>query len=171
MRFSFSTDYDFAALTAMSKVLGKTIQSKRRIIVNIFGFLYIGLCLLLLFITDFSLHISTVVIYVVMLLVLLSIIFRNRYMAFWAKRGMIKGTEHAYVEFHDDGYNSKTEVGESHFQYGSILNVAETKDYFIFVLSKVHSQAYAKKSMQGGSEEDFRNFIEQRTGKKIIKIK
>jgi hypothetical protein len=62
-------------------------------------------------------------------------------------------------------------VTETRWQYAQILAIAETKRYFILALSKNHAQAVDKEGMQGGSAEEFRAFITEKTGKPVTYIK
>ena len=60
---------------------------------------------------------------------------------------------------------------ESRFSYAQIVAVAETARYFVFALSSCHTQAYDKRNIRGGSVEDFRAFIAEKTGKLVEDIK
>lgn len=71
----------------------------------------------------------------------------------------------------EDGYTMTTGVTETRWQYAQILAIAETKRYFILALSKNHAQAVDKEGMQGGSAEEFRAFITEKTGKPVTYIK
>ena len=44
------------------------------------------------------------------------------------------------------------------------------RDTFVFVLSNSHAQAYDKKRLTGGDAGEFRSFIEDRTGLKVIPV-
>lgn len=52
-----------------------------------------------------------------------------------------------------------------------MLLIAETGDYFVFVFSASHAQIYDKKGLCGGSPQQFKDFIEEKTGKKVTYIK
>ena len=73
--------------------------------------------------------------------------------------------------FDEDGYTMTTGVTETRWQYAQILAIAETKRYFILALSKNHAQAVDKEGIQGGSAEEFRAFITEKTGKPVTYIK
>ena len=88
-----------------------------------------------------------------------------------AKARLLPGTEHAATVFDEDGYTMTTGVTETRWQYAQILAIAETKRYFILALSKNHAQAVNKEGMQGGSAEEFRAFITEKTGKPVTYIK
>ena len=48
--------------------------------------------------------------------------------------------------------------------------MAEDQRYFVFVLSNSYAQAYDKKRMTGGDAGQFRGFMEDRTGQKVIPV-
>ena len=49
--------------------------------------------------------------------------------------------------------------------------MAETKDYFVFLFSKNHAQVYDKRTLTGGTAEEFRAFMQEKTGKAIEIVK
>ena len=106
-----------------------------------------------------------------LLVVILVSLFEDRLNAWFAKKRLLPGTEHAAATFEEDGYVSATGVTESRFSYAQIVAVAETARYFVFALSSHHTQAYDKRTIRGGSVEDFRAFIAEKTGKLVEKIK
>ena len=106
-----------------------------------------------------------------LLVVILVSLFEDRLNAWFAKKRLLPGTEHAAATFEEDGYVSATGVTESRFSYAQIVAVAETARYFVFALSSHHTQAYDKRTIRGGSVEDFRAFIAEKTGKLVENIK
>ena len=106
-----------------------------------------------------------------LLVVILVSLFEDRLNAWFARKRLLPGTEHAVATFEEDGYVSATGVTESRFSYAQIVAVAETARYFVFALSSHHTQAYDKRTIRGGSVEDFRAFIAEKTGKLVENIK
>ena len=106
-----------------------------------------------------------------LLVVILVSLFEDRLNAWFARKRLLPGTEHAAATFEEDGYVSATGVTESRFSYAQIVAVAETERYFVFALSSHHTQAYDKRTIRGGSVEDFRAFIAEKTGKPVEEIK
>ena len=84
---------------------------------------------------------------------------------------MLPGTEKSKATFTEEGFHSETEVGKTEWNYDRILILAETKDYFIFVFSLSHAQVYDKNNLSGGTVQEFRQFICERTGKTMTTIK
>ena len=149
MNFRFETDYDLDTLTAMAKGIRRTVRKKRSRRVHVFAAITFLLCAC----------------------GLLAGLLEDRLNARAAKARLLPGTEHAATVFDEDGYTMTTGVTETRWQYAQILAIAETKRYFILALSKNHAQAVNKEGMQGGSTEEFRAFITEKTGKPVTYIK
>ena len=171
MGIQFETDYNMETLTAMAKGLRKTVRRKRSRRVHIFAAVVLVLGILTILATVAGgepLGASGVV---TLLVVILVSLFEDRLNAWFARKRLLPGTEHAAATFEEDGYVSATGVTESRFSYAQIVAVAETARYFVFALSSHHTQAYDKRTIRGGSVEDFRAFIAEKTGKPIANIK
>lgn len=102
-------------------------------------------------------------------ILLLTLLFEDRMNGYIARKRMLPGLDKATVTFRADGYHSETELGSSEFKYSTIMLLVETKDYFVFVFSQSHAQIYDKRSITGGTIEQFRAFIQEVTQKEIIK--
>ncbi len=174
MGIQFETDYNMETLTDMAKSLRKTVRKKRSRRVHIFAAVVLILGLLTILATTAGgepLGASGVVTLLAMLVVILVSLFEDKLNAWFARKRLLPGTEHAVATFEEDGYVSATGVTESRFSYAQIVAVAETARYFIFALSSCHTQAYDKRNIRGGSVEDFRAFIAEKTGKLVENIK
>lgn len=170
MGIQFETDYNMETLTAMAKGLRKTVRRKRSRRVHIFAAVVLVLGILTILATVAGgepLGASGVVTLLALLVVILATVFEDRF----ARKRLLPGTEHAAATFEEDGYVSATGVTESRFSYAQIVAVAETARYFVFALSSHHTQAYDKRTIRGGSVEDFRAFIAEKTGKLVENIK
>ena len=174
MGIQFETDYNMETLTAMARGLRKTVRKKRSRRVHIFAAVVLVLGLLTLVATAAGgepFGASGVMTLLAMLVLILTTLFEDRLNAWFARKRLLQGTEHAVATFEEDGYVSATSVTESRFSYAQIVAVAETEHYFVFALSSHHTQAYDKRHIRGGSVEDFRAFIAEKTGKPVEKIK
>ena len=100
---------------------------------------------------------------------LAALIFEDRLNAFFARRRMLPGTDHAVSTFTEENYCSETAVGKTEWHYVNVACIAEVGDYFIFVFDQRHAQVYAKNGLSGGSAEEFRTFISRKTGKEVVK--
>ena len=98
------------------------------------------------------------------------LIFEDRLNAWIATKRMLKGMEKAKSDFYEDRYVSATDIGTTEWHYDKIKAIAEDKDYFIFIFSESHTQAYDKRKIIGGTGVDFRNFIVQKTGLNVQRI-
>ena len=174
MGIQFETDYNMETLTAMAKGLRRTVRKKRSRRVHIFAAVVLVLGLLTILATTAGgepLGASGVVTLLAMLVVILVSLFEDKLNAWFARKRLLPGTEHAAATFEEDDYVSATGVTESRFSYAQIVAVAETECYFVFALSSCHTQAYDKRNIRGGSVEDFRAFIAEKTGKLVEDIK
>ena len=157
----------------MAKAIRQTVRKKRSRRSHIFGVTVIILAILLTlplgekeFVPDFK----TIITWLVAAILFFTLIFEDKINGYVARKRMLPGLDKATVTFNAGGYRSETEIGSSEFKYSTILLLAETVDYFVFVFSQSHAQVYNKKSITGGTIEEFREFIKNATGKEIQNI-
>ncbi len=173
MEFIFETAYNQEAITVMAKAIRKTARKKRSRRSHVLGVIVIIFALLLtlpLGEREFALDFKTIITWFVAAVLFFTLIFEDRINGYIALKRMLPGLKKATVTFGAEGYHSETEIGSSDFKYSTIVQLAETADYFVFVFSQSHAQVYDKKSIQGGTVEEFRAFIEGATGKNIQRI-
>ena len=171
--FQFKTAYHQEALMTMAKVLRKTARKKRSRRSRLLAPLVIALGILLtlpLGGREFVLDLKTVVTWLVVAILFFTLLFEDHINGYFARKRMLPGLNQATATFRAEGYHSETELGSSEFKYSSILLLAETADYFVFVFSQNHAQVYDKNSISGGTVEEFREFIKAVTGKEIQTI-
>ena len=174
MDFRFETDYDLDTLTAMAKGLRRTVRKKRSRRVHVFAAITFLLCACVLLtglLSGEPFDARDAVTLLAILTGLVTGLLEDRLNARAAKARLLPGTEHAATVFDEDGYTMTTGGTETRWQYAQILAIAETKRYFILALSKNHAQAVDKEGIQGGSAEEFRAFITEKTGKPVTYIK
>lgn len=136
MEFSFETVYDRKAMTAKARVLRKTVRKKSSRRSHVFGWI---------------------------VLVLLAVLIWGDAINGWvAQKRMVPGTGKSVSVFSEENYHSVTDLGETTWHYDKILAVAETPVYFVFLFSKNHAQVYDKRTLSGGTEEEFRSFIREK---------
>lgn len=170
MEFTFETQYNAKTMAVMAKALRKTIRKKHSRRSHIFGWIVTVLGLLLI-ITDFTFDFRTIITSIAVLVILIALLFEDRINGYVAKKQLLPGTEKAVSVFSENGFISTTNIGKSEWNYDKIMLIAETADFFVFVFSAKHAQLYDKRHLQGGTVDDFRQFIEQATGKKVQAIK
>ena len=174
MGFQFETDYDRKTFVETAKCLRKTVRKKRSRRVHIFAGIVLACGLFWgigRIISDGALRWRSFITLLSSLLLILISLFEDRLNAWVGRRSLLPGMEHADTTFMEDGYILKTSVTESRFSYTQILAIAETQRYFVFALSKNQAQTFDKESMSGGSLDDFRAFLTEKTGKSISFVK
>lgn len=170
MEFVFETDYDRKAMTAMAKGLRKTVRKKHSRRSHIFGWIVIALGLLLSWPSE-EVKASDVLVWAAIAVMLGALVFEDRLNGYFARKKMLPGTSHAKAIFTEDGYRSETQMGNTEWRYENITAMAETKDYFVFLFSKNHAQVYDKRTLTGGTADEFRAFMQEKTEKAIEIVK
>lgn len=169
MKFTCHTNYHQKTLTAMARALRKTIRAKQSRRAQVWSWLIIGIALLSLFLSWGTLW--QTVLNGVVIAALLGILWKEDAInGFFAKRRALPGTDGADITFYEDHYVIKTAAAESKWQYDSILALAESADYVLFVMGKHHALAIEKAGLAGGSILEFCHFLEEKTGKQIQDI-
>lgn len=74
------------------------------------------------------------------------------------------------ASFKEDGYVHRTQAGESWWPYRQIRAIVESRDHFAFLLDRTHGQIYDKNGFTWGDPDGFREFIQRKTGLKILKV-
>ena len=169
MKFTFETAYNAKTMTVMARALRKTVRRKHSRRSHIFGWLVILLALLLL-VKNFAFDVRTAVTVIAVLAILIALVFEDRINGAAAKKRLLPGTEQAVTVFTEEGFVSETGIGKTEWNYDKILMIAETKDFFVFIFSANHAQLYDKRSLQGGTAEEFRQFMEAASGKPVQPI-
>ena len=164
MQFTFETDYNRKTLAVLSKCLRKTEGKAKNRRYHLVGGIVLAAALLPPF---------NGLRWLAAPFILLVLLFEDQMNAFFAQRQMLKGTERATAVFDTDNaeFLVETAVGKAAFPYDAILCVAETEGYFVFALSKTHGQIYDKSRLTGGTADDFRAFIGERTGKAVVPVR
>ena len=171
MEFTFEMHYDRKALTAMAKGLRKTVRKKHSRRSHIFGWIVIVLALLLSWPSADGVAKKDVVTWLVIVVLLLVLLFEDCLNGWIAKKRMLPGTDHAIATFSEDGYRSETAMGTTEWKYENISAMTEMPDYFLFLFGKNHAQVYDKRNLTGGTTEEFRTFIQEKTGKTVKPVK
>ena len=169
MEFTCHTTYNQKALTAMARSIRKTVRAKRSRIIRLYAWVIIGLLLASLWLSWGNVW-QTVLHCVVIASLLLIHRKEDAINGYFAKRKALPGTDFADTIFYSDHYLVKTAAAESKWQYDKILALAETEDYFLFVMGKNHALAIEKATLEGGSIPEFCRFIEEKSGRKLQNI-
>lgn len=170
MEYTFETVYDKKACTAMARALRKTVRKKRSRRTHIFGWIVLLLSLFLslpLGNEAYEITKGTVVTWIAALAILIVLLFEDALNGRIAQKRHLAGTEKVKAVFSEEGYTSASEIAKTEWKYDTIHTLAETEGYFVFLFSAMHGQAYDKQTLAGGTEEEFRAFLEKAAGKKI----
>lgn len=158
----------------MARTLRKTLRKKRSRRSHIFGWAAFVIAVLLtlpLGERDFTIGLNTVITWAAALVILVALLFEAQINGYAARKRMLAGMDKATTVFYDESYITSTDIGKTEFPYDcSIDLLAETKDYFVFVFDKSHAQLYDKHALSGGTAEEFRRFITEKTGKEIMNV-
>lgn len=173
MEFTCTTVYSKKALAAMAKALRKTVRRKHSIRSHIFGVIVI---LLAVFLTlprsgePFVLTGKIIFTWLIALVMALVMVFEDRLNGSVAKARMMEGLTNTACTFDDEGYETETPLGVSRWTYANIRALGETEQYFVFLFDRNHAQIYDKTTLSGGSAEEFRAFLAEKTGLYVTRI-
>ena len=173
MEFRFETDYDKKALTEMAKAARKTLRGKRSARTKIFTWIIVVVALALaiwplFYGAPFSL--TTAVTLIVAVLLIVVNLSEDALNAALAKKKLPPGSEKASAIFNEEGIISKTDMGTSKFEYDEIMTLIETKGYFILILSETHAELYDKARISGGTVDQFREFMIEKTERNFHRV-
>ena len=174
MEFTVQTSYDQQTATAMARALRKTLRKKRSRRAHILGMVLVILSLLLAFMDnqgfgppDSTRQWLNIGVAILLLGVMAG---EDRLNGYFVRKRMLPGTQEVTAQFGPEQFVSNTQVGSSAFFYDRVIALADTGRYIVFMFSQNHAQAYDKKGITGGTPEEFAAFVEEATGKKIVKI-
>ena len=162
MEFVFTTSFDQKAMHALARGLRKTLRAKRNRRSRILGMLVVILGGVLIW-AQGTVDVRSVVTALAMLAIGCTLLWEDQINGAIAKKRGLPGLEEAETVFSDESYHSTTPLGETTFHYSNIRALAETEDYFLLLFGPSHGQVYAKKGMTGGTEQQFREFLEEKT--------
>ena len=173
MEFKFETRYDRASLAVMAKALRKTIRKKHSRRSHVFGLVVAVLAVPLTIPMARGTIIPparVLITWAIPVVIVFAIVREDRLNAYFAQNRMMPGTEFAESIFTEYGYTTYTSLGNTEWEYENIRMLAESKRYFVFILSKNHAQIYDKSNLTGGTAAEFRQFLTEMTEKEILPI-
>lgn len=169
--FQIEQTYDLAGLTVLCRAARKTVRRWARIVRGVcwgvFG-LGVGLIALLLLCWGELPKAWHLLVFAAMLLLLLT---EDRLNAWVAWKQLLPGSAHSVTVFTPEAYTVTTDTTETVYHYENITSLCESKGYFLFFLGKRHGQLFDKRGFQTGAVDEFRAFVEKRTGMSFRKIK
>ena len=161
-------------MTVAARAMRRALQRKSSILWAIFGwsvFLFSALLLIPFDGEPFSLDVRTVTSLLVEVMLLSVLLFQDRFNGMIACKNTLAGTKDYHVVFGEESYTVVTEVTTSTFRYELIDALAESQDYIIFLMKKRYAQPLDKRTLTGGTVEEFKRFLEEKTGKDFRHVK
>lgn len=173
MSFTFQTNYDQKAMTAMARALRKTVRRKHSQRTHILGWMVVVFGLMPtapMGKTGFTVTGAAIITWLAVAAIVTVLLKEDAINGYLARKRALPKLLTSTTVFSEDGYHSETEVGNSDFKYDNIIAFAETANYFVTIFSKSHAQVYDKNSLTGGTADEFRQFLENTTGLTCIRI-
>ena len=174
MTFEIRSDITNRSMTIASRAMRKVLRRKRSILWAIFGWTVFFINALLLIPFDgepFTLDASTVISLLVEVMLLSVLLFQDRFNGMIARKNALAGTKEYHVAFGEDSYTVVSEGTTSTFRYELIDDMAESQDYMILLMKKRFAQPLDKRTLTGGTVEEFKQFLEEKTGKTFRCVK
>ena len=168
MTFEIHSDITNQSMTVAARAMRRVLRRKRSIIWAIFGWTVFFINALLLIPFDgepFALDVRTVTSLLVEVMLLSVLLFQI------ARKNALAGTKEYHVAFGEDSYTVVTAATTSTFRYELIDALAESQDYITFLMKKRYAQPLDKHTLTGGTVEEFKRFLEERTGKSFRRVK
>ena len=174
MTFEIHSDITNRSMTIAARAMRKVLRRRRSILWAVFGWSLFFINALLLIPFDgepFSLDVRTVTSLLVEVMMLSVLLFQDRFNGMIACKNTLAGTKDYHVVFGEESYTVVTEVTTSTFRYELIDAMAESQDYIIFLMKKRYAQPLDKRTLTGGTVEEFKRFLEENTGKTFRHVK
>lgn len=162
MEFTVQTTYDQKAMKALAKGLRKTLRAKRNRRSRIFATVVVLLGMFLIW-SRKTVDLRSIVTAAAMLAIVFALLREDDLNGRIARKRGLPGLEESFTTFRKENYHSITALGETTFYYEKILALGESEEYFILLFSPSHGQVYAKAGLSGGTADEFRRFLEEKT--------
>ena len=174
MTFEIHSNITNRSMTVAARAMRRVLRRKRSIMWAIFGwsvFLFNALLLIPFDGEPFVLDVRTVTSLLVEVMLLSVLLFQDRLNGIIACKNTLAGTKDYHIVFGEESYTVITEVTTSTFRYELIDAMAESQDYIIFLMKKRYAQPLDKRTLTGGTVEEFKRFLEEKTGKTFRRVK
>ena len=174
MTFEIRSDITNRSMAIASRAMRRVLRRKRSILWAIFGWSVFFINALLLIPFDgesFTLDASTMISLLVEVMLLSVLLFQDRFNGMIACKNTLAGTKDYHIAFGEESYTVVTEVITSTFRYELIDALAESQDYIIRLMKKRYAQPLDKRTLTGGTVEEFKRFLEEKTGKMFRRVK
>lgn len=163
MELTCRTTYDRRALAALSRALRRTMRRRRSRLLRLWCGALLALSLLAAW-GAWGEWGSVALDGAVAGLMLAVLLGEDRINAFFAGRSALPGMEESTTRFSEAYYESGIAGAVTRWQYGKILHLAENGRYLVLILGKNHGQLCDKEGLTGGTPEELRALLEEKTG-------
>ena len=166
MTFEIHSDITNRSMTVAARAMRRVLRRKRSIMWAIFGwnvFLFNALLLIPFDGEPFALDARTLISLLAEVILLSVLLFQDRFNGMIARKNALAGGE--------DSYTVVTAATTSTFLYELIDALAESQDYIILLMKKRYVQPLDKRTLTGGTVEEFKRFLEEKTGKTFRRVK
>ena len=174
MTFEIHSDITNRSMTIASRAMRKVLRRKRSILWAIFDWSVFFINALLLIPFDgepFTLDASTVISLLAEVMLMSVLLFQDRFNGMIACKNTLAGTKNYHIAFGEESYTVVTAATTSTFRYELIDALAESRDYIILLMKKRYAQSLDKRTLTGGTVEEFNRFLEEKTGKTFRRVK
>lgn len=174
MTFEIHSDITNRSMTIAARAMRRVLRRKRSILWAIFGwsvFLFNALLLIPFDGEPFVLDVRTLTSMLVEVMLLSVLLFQDRFNGMIACKNTLAGTKEYHVALGEDSYTVVTAVTTSTFRYELIDALAESQEYTILLMKKRYAQPLDKRTLTGGTVEEFKRFLEEKTGKTFRRVK
>ena len=168
MNFICQSLYRQKELTALSRAMRKTVRRKsdRNIQVLEWGSIALGIAVVLTTKQTWVRWLDSAAI----LLLLVVLVWGDAINGFAARMMVPKGEETVTISFSPEGYTVESGASVTQWSYEQVLALAETQDYILLVQGPKEGEICKKAALQGGTLEEFRNFLQEKTHKNILNV-
>ena len=174
MTFEIHSDITNRSMTIAARAMRRVLRRKRSILWAIFGwsvFLFNALLLIPFDGEPFVLDVRTLTSMLVEVMLLSVLLFQDRFNGMIARKNTLAGTKEYHVAFGEDSYTVVTAATTSTVRYELIDALAESQEYIILLMKKRYAQPLDKSTLTGGTVEEFKRFLEEKTGKSFRRVK
>ena len=163
MELTCRTTYDRRALATLSRALRKTVRRTRARLLRVWCGALLALSLLAAW-GAWGQWGSVALDGAVAGLMLAVLLGEDAINAFFASRSALPGMEVCTVRFLEEHYETQIAGAVTRWQYGKILRLAENDRCLVLILGKNHGQLCDKEGLTGGTPEELRALLEEKTG-------
>ena len=174
MTFEIHSNITNRSMTVAARAMRRVLRRKRSIMWAIFGwsvFLFNALLLIPFDGEPFALDARTLISLLAEVILLSVLLFQDRFNGMIARKNTLAGTKEYHVAFGEDSYTVVTAATTSTFRYELIDALAESQDYIILLMKKRYVQPLDKRTLTGGTVEEFKRFLKEKTGKTFRRVK